>query len=68
VTSDEAGVIWTRTGRAFFNDSAMAEALLARLRLAVDSAGLWEELHSDWLLLDAEIMPWSAKAGRLIES
>ena len=68
VTGEETGAIWTRTGRAFFNDSAMTEGLLARLRLAADSAGLWEELDTDWLLLDAEIMPWSAKAGSLIES
>jgi protein phosphatase len=36
--------------------------------MAVDDAGLWEELDTDWLLLDAEIMPWSVKAGSLIES
>ena len=65
---DETGAIWTRTGRAFFNDAAMSEGLLARLRSAVDGAGLWGELDTDWLLLDAEIMPWSAKAGSLIES
>ncbi|MGJ5067561.1 polynucleotide kinase-phosphatase [Bradyrhizobium oligotrophicum] len=68
IAGDESGAIWTRTGRAFFNDAAMTEALLARLRDAVDSAALWQELQSDWLLLDAEIMPWSAKAGSLIES
>jgi protein phosphatase len=68
VTTGETGAIWTRTGRAFFNDRTMTEALLARLRAAVDSAGLWEELDTDWLILDAEIMPWSAKAGSLIES
>ncbi|WP_315780383.1 polynucleotide kinase-phosphatase [Bradyrhizobium sp. SZCCHNPS1003] len=68
VGGDERGAIWTRTGRAFFNDAAMAEALLARLRLAFDESGLWQELQSDWALLDAEIMPWSAKAGSLIES
>jgi polynucleotide kinase-phosphatase len=68
VTGEDTGAIWTRTGRSFFNDRAMTDALLSRLRLAVDSAGLWEELDSDWLLLDAEIMPWSAKAGSLIES
>ncbi len=43
------------------------EALLARLRAACDMAGLWEELETDWLLFDAEIMPWSAKASALIE-
>jgi protein phosphatase len=68
VAGEETGAIWTRTGRAFFDDSKMAEGLLARLRAAVDRTGLWEELGSDWLLLDAEIMPWSAKAGSLIES
>jgi protein phosphatase len=68
VAGDETGAIWTRTGRAFFNDRATTEALLARLRSAVDGAGLWDELDTNWLLIDAEIMPWSAKAGSLIES
>lgn len=68
VIGDESGTIWTRTGRAFFNEQATTEGLLARLRSAVDSAGLWKELDTDWLLFDAEIMPWSAKAGSLIES
>jgi protein phosphatase len=66
--SEETGAIWTRTGRTFFHDRAMTEGVLARLRSAVDGAGLWDELGTDWLLLDAEIMPWSTKAGSLIES
>jgi protein phosphatase len=68
VAGEETGAIWTRTGRPFFNDRAMTEGLLARLRSAVDGAGLWAELDTDWLLLDAEIMPWSAKADSLIEN
>ncbi|HLZ83954.1 MAG TPA: polynucleotide kinase-phosphatase [Caulobacteraceae bacterium] len=64
----ETGAIWTRTGRSFFNDAATTEGLLARLRNTVDATGLWDELASDWLLLDAEIMPWSAKAGALIDA
>jgi len=67
VTSGESGAIWTRTGRAFLSGRDQTEALLARLRVAVGAAGLWDELSSDWLLLDAEIMPWSAKASALIE-
>lgn len=63
----ETGAIWTRTGRSFFDDRALTEALLARLRSAADAAGLWEELSTDWLLLDAEIMPWSAKASSLLK-
>jgi|SRR5665213_282413 len=68
VTGEETGAIWTRTGRAFFTDRNTTEAVLARLRAVADRVGLWEELTTDWLLVDAEIMPWSAKAGALIES
>ncbi|GAA1035463.1 polynucleotide kinase-phosphatase [Virgisporangium ochraceum] len=57
------GAVWTRTGRPFFPD---AQPLLARVRDAVGAAGLWDELGTDWLMLDAEIMPWSAKAQGLI--
>jgi protein phosphatase len=63
----ETGAIWTRTGRSFFNDPATTEGVLERLRRAAAAAGLWEELQTDWALLDAEIMPWSAKAGALIQ-
>ncbi|MER7083657.1 polynucleotide kinase-phosphatase, partial [Saccharopolyspora kobensis] len=59
------GVVHTRTGRPFFAAEQESE-LLTEVRAAVTSAGLWDELESDWLLLDAELMPWSAKAGALI--
>jgi protein phosphatase len=68
VAGGDTGAIWTRTGRAFFHEQTMTEALLARLRSAIDRAELWQGLGTDWLILDAEIMPWSAKAGSLIES
>jgi protein phosphatase len=67
VGGEQSGAIWTRTGRAFFPDSDSMEAVLARLRAAAERAGIWEELSTDWLLLDTEIMPWSAKAGALID-
>ncbi len=59
------GTVVTRTGRPFFGPE-LTEAMLARVRAAVGSAGLWEELATDWLLLDAELLPWSVKAGGLI--
>jgi protein phosphatase len=37
---------------------------LARVRAAIGA--VWDELNTDWLLLDAELMPWSAKAAGLI--
>ncbi|MBW8735573.1 MAG: polynucleotide kinase-phosphatase, partial [Asticcacaulis sp.] len=61
------GTVYTRTGRAFFADKAVEEAFLTRLAQAVETAGLWDALGSDWLCLDTEIMPWSAKAMALIE-
>jgi protein phosphatase len=66
--TDEAGAIWTRTGRAFFAEQGMRDAVLASLRQAATDTGLWQELETDWLLVDAEIMPWSAKASALIET
>ncbi|TXH69600.1 MAG: polynucleotide kinase-phosphatase [Thiothrix sp.] len=66
VTSGEIGVIYTRTGRHFFNDAKLTAAILERLNQAMQQAGLWEELHTDWACLDVEIMPWSAKASALI--
>ncbi|WP_327168963.1 polynucleotide kinase-phosphatase [Streptomyces subrutilus] len=60
------GSVYTRTGRAFFPDAEVTEEVLARLRSAVTDAGLWEELGTDWLLLDGELLPWSLKSGGLL--
>ncbi|MEU2387502.1 polynucleotide kinase-phosphatase [Streptomyces sp. NPDC012461] len=62
------GSLYTRTGRPFFDDAAVTEEILGRLRAAVTGAGLWERLETDWLLLDAELMPWSLKASGLLRS
>ncbi|MER7562381.1 polynucleotide kinase-phosphatase [Streptomyces sp. NPDC097941] len=62
------GSLYTRTGRPFFDDESVTEAILDRLRTAIGEAGLWTELATDWLLLDAELMPWSLKASGLLRS
>lgn len=62
------GAVHTRTGRPFFDDPAVTEAVLERLRAAAGAAGLWDELETDWLLLDAELMPWSLKASGLLRT
>ncbi|MCF2526347.1 polynucleotide kinase-phosphatase [Yinghuangia soli] len=64
--AEGTGALWTRTGRSFLPTPELTEQFLARLRAAVDAAGLWDELDTDWLLLDAELMPWSAKAVELL--
>jgi protein phosphatase len=62
---EQLGAVWTRTGRPFFAGELDAE-LVERLRAAADTAGLFDELDTPWLLLDAELLPWSAKAGPLL--
>ncbi|WP_375485014.1 polynucleotide kinase-phosphatase [uncultured Jatrophihabitans sp.] len=59
------GSVWTRTGRPFF-DSELTGELLSGLRDAAERAGLFDELGASWLLLDAELLPWSAKAEQLL--
>jgi protein phosphatase len=61
----ERGALHTRTGRAFFA-AELSTAFLARLSQAVAEAGVFDELDSDWVLLDGELLPWSVKAGDLI--
>ncbi|MFJ4869819.1 polynucleotide kinase-phosphatase [Streptomyces sp. NPDC088757] len=62
------GALHTRTGRPFFDGAAVTEEVLARLRAAIGAAGLWEELDTDWLLLDGELMPWSLKSAGLLRA
>jgi protein phosphatase len=66
IDTGEAGCIYTRTGRPFFTDRSMETALLAKVRSALDAAGLWDELGTEWLVLDCELLPWSAKAEDLL--
>ena len=66
VTGEGVGVVVTRTGRPFFADAALSAALLDRVRVAIEKADLWSSLRSDWMCLDAELMPWSLKAQELL--
>lgn len=60
------GVIVTRTGRRFFADAELEAAALHRVDAAMEASGLWDELNSDWVLWDTEILPWSMKSGSLV--
>lgn len=63
VTDGSAGAVYTRTGRPFFGD---LNPLVDRLRAACEP--LWDELGTDWVALDCELLPWSAKALDLIRT
>ena len=63
VTDGSAGVVHTRTGRAFFGGE-LGVRLVGGLRETY--APLFAALGTDWLVLDGELLPWSAKAGGLI--
>jgi protein phosphatase len=67
VPATRRGVIYTRTGRPFFSDLATETALLDRLGAAMDASGFWDRFATGWACLDAELMPWSAKARALID-
>ncbi len=66
VVNGETGAVLTRTGRRFFNDMETEATFLGRI--AASASPLWDELETDWLLLDCELMPWSAKAQELLRT
>ncbi|MBO0721551.1 MAG: polynucleotide kinase-phosphatase [Blastocatellia bacterium] len=66
IVGDGGGVIYTRTGRRFFNDRELEKGFLERLHAALGASRLWDEFATDWFCLDCELMPWSAKAQELL--
>jgi protein phosphatase len=66
VVGDGVGICYTRTGRRFFDDTKVEKEFLEKVSSAVGAAKLWEEFQTDWICLDAELMPWSAKAQELL--
>ncbi len=61
------GICYTRTGRRFFAREALESALLTRLNTALTDSNFWNNLDTDWVCLDCELMPWSAKARELLK-
>jgi protein phosphatase len=61
------GAVWTRTGRPFLGPPLL-DTLVERLRSAIESAALFDELSTGWLLIDTEILPWNAKATDLLRT
>lgn len=67
VVDDETGIVYTRTGRRFFDDMKVENGLLHLIRAALTSSGFWDEFSTEWVCLDCELMPWSAKAQELLK-
>lgn len=66
VKDGRRGVIYTRTGRAFFEDEQVEKELLERLDTVLTQTHFWEDFETDWACFDAELMPWSEKAQVLL--
>ena len=62
------GIIYTRTGRRFFEETGMEAEILERLDQMLTENGFWEDFQTEWVCLDTEIMPWSGKAKALLKS
>lgn len=68
VVGEGLGVVYTRTGRPFFDDRSVEHALLDVLGTSLARSEFWSRLDTDWVCLDCELMPWSAKAQELIRT
>jgi protein phosphatase len=67
VTGEGIGICHTRTGRRFFDSTTVETEFLGLVHAAATAAGFWEEFKTNWLCLDCELMPWSAKAQELLK-
>ena len=67
IKDEGIGVCYTRTGRKFFHQDGLEVELLNRLHTALTDNGFWHSLNTDWVCLDCELMPWSAKAQELLK-
>ncbi|HEY1353150.1 MAG TPA: polynucleotide kinase-phosphatase [Ktedonobacteraceae bacterium] len=66
VVNEGIGICYTRTGRRFFGDQALESALLERVQQALERVDFWQQLATDWVCLDCELLPWSIKAQALL--
>ena len=60
------GILYTRTGRQFFDQPETESEVLNRLGKVLTHSGFWEDFGTDWVCLDTELMPWSEKAQALL--
>ncbi len=68
IAEREIGIVYTRTGRRFFNEPELERQLLERVQAALTAADVWSSLATTWVCLDCELMPWSVKAQELLKT
>jgi len=61
IVEEGVGICYTRTERRFFDNAKIGKEFLEKVRVAVDAAGFWQQFETDWICLDAELMPWSRR-------
>ena len=67
IENEGIGICYTRTGRNFFNDENIEKEFLDRVQKALSKSNFWDKHKTDWVCLDTELMPWSAKAQALLK-
>lgn len=67
VQNEGIGICFTRTGRNFFNDAEIEKEFIGRVNQCLTQTDFWQKFNTDWVCLDAELMPWSAKAQALLK-
>ena len=67
ISDESIGIVYTRTGRRFFADTAVEQEFLRYLQEALTQANFWEQMETSWVCLDCELMPWSEKAQALLK-
>ncbi|MCB9235294.1 MAG: polynucleotide kinase-phosphatase [Bacteroidia bacterium] len=67
VGSGKLGACYTRTGRAFFTEENLENAFLEKVSQALGNSDFWNRFQTNWVCLDCELMPWSAKAQALLK-
>lgn len=68
IENEGIGTVYTRTGRSYFNDKKTEQDFLLLINDALEKSGFYDRFQTSWVCLDAELMPWSAKAQSLLQT
>lgn len=68
IKNEGIGIVYTRTGRDFFTDKKLEQDFLLLANDALEKSGFYDRFQTSWVCLDAELMPWSAKAQALLQT